>query len=461
VDFHSARRSPLAEKGGFRAVGRSAQRRGLPRVAAGALAALLGAGTAAAAVGAAPTDAGAAAKVGSTVPPSAMSTHVGVTSNSVAVGNITWSAIFGGSKVGAEAYFDYVNSKGGVNGRKIEVTAQDTGYSGTKAASLTEAAIRKDFALVGGFSIVMTAAGQVLARNPGMPVVQPTITPANTKLPNVVSPIPAIGGWQEGSLLYFKSKDPKGITKAAALVAKNPSATDVWKGEKATMEHLGYKIIYETTFPVTATYNDFLSDVVAMKDRGVKMLFIEQNPTMYAAPLIRALNAENFHPMVVLGASTYSDTLIPTSGGAAATTGMYLEQDVVLYLGSDARSVPAVTTFLHWTSAVTSSKRPTLFTLFGWLSAELFTKALEKAGKDPSRGSLLKALGETHTFTGTHIEVPVDPASKTVSNCYLIGRIREGRWVRQTDPPIAGATHGFRCTSKYYLPPTSPYVSQG
>ena len=94
----------------------------------------------------------------------------------------------------------------------------------------------------------------------------------------------------------------------------------------------------------------------------------------------------------------------------------------------------------------------------GWLSAELFTEALKKAGKDPSRGSLLKALGEIRTFTGTHIEVPVDPAAKTVSNCYLIGRIQGGKWVRQTDPPVSGTTHGFRCTAKYYLPPTSPYA---
>ena len=203
-----------------------------------------------AAVPVGPTGAGAAAKVGSTVPSDRDGhTYRGHFPTAVTVGNITWAAIFGGSKVGTEAYFDYVNSTGGVDGRKIEVTAQDTGYSGTKAASLTETAMKKDFAMVGGFSIVMTAAGRILAKNPGMPVVQPTVAPANTNLRNLVSPIPAIGGWQEGSLLYFKSKDPKGITKAAALIAKNPSATDVWRGEKATMEHLGYKIVYETTFP--------------------------------------------------------------------------------------------------------------------------------------------------------------------------------------------------------------------
>lgn len=223
------------------------------------------------------------------------------------------------------------------------------------------------------------------------------------------------------------------------------------------MKHLGYTIVYETTFPESATYNDFVSDVEAMKAKGVKMLFIEQNPTLYASSLIKALNNETFHPMVVLGASTYSDTLIPTSGGASATNGMYLEQDAALYLGTDAKAIPAVTRFLHWTSVATASAKPTLFTLYGWLSAQLFTQALQKIGSHPTRGALLKALGKITSFSGTNLETPVNPAAKTVSNCYLIGRIKNGKWVRQTDPPISSSTHGYRCTNKYYVPPNTPY----
>ena len=133
-----------------------------------------------------------------------------------------------------------------------------------------------------------------------MPEVQVTVSPFNSKLPNLVSPTPLQGGWQEGSLLYFKTQDPGGVKKAAALVADNPSAVDAWTGMDATMKHLGYTIVYENNFPETATYATFVSDAIAMKSKGVKMLFIEQNPTLYAAPLIKALNAQNFHPMVVL-----------------------------------------------------------------------------------------------------------------------------------------------------------------
>lgn len=428
------------------------------RLGAAGVAATLGIGTAVTVVPGTPAGAsGTSVKVGKTVPSSAMSTDIGVSSTSIRVGNISWSAIFGGAKVGTEAYFDYINSKGGVNGRKIKVTAQDTGYSGTKNATYTQAAIKSDFALVGGFSIVQTSAGQLLKRNPGFPEVQVTVTPANNKLPNLVSPVPLGGGWQLGSLKYFKRQDPKGYKHAAAMVAKNPSAIDAWKGQEAAMKHVGYKIVYETTFPESATYNTFVSDVEAMKSKGVKMLFIEQNPTLYASSLIKALHNETFHPMVILGASTYSDTLIPTSGGPTATNGMYLEQNAALYLGTDAKAIPAVTRFLHWSAVATSSAKPTLFTLYGWLSAQLFTQALKKTGKHPTRGALLKQLGKITKFTGTNLETPVNPAAKTVSNCYLIGRIKDGKWVRQADPPVNSKTNGYRCTDKYYVPPNTPY----
>ncbi|HVX20643.1 MAG TPA: ABC transporter substrate-binding protein [Acidimicrobiales bacterium] len=395
--------------------------------------------------------------VGKNVPSSAMKTTIGVTANSITVGNISWSPIFKGAAIGTKAYFDYVNSKGGVNGRKITVTAQNTTYSGTKDASLTQAAIGKNFALVGDFSIVATSAAKVLAKNPGFPDVSVTVTPLANKLPNFVSPVPLGGGWQEGSLKYFKSQNPSGIKKAAALVADQPSATQAWQGQEATMKHLGYNIVYQTVFKITANYNSFVSDVVAMKAKGVKMLFIEQNPPLYAVPLIKALASQDFHPMVILGASTYSATLIATSGPPSATNGMYLEQNLALYLGTDAKAIPAVTLFNKWVKKETASFSPDLFTLYGWLSAQLFTQGLKNAGKNPTRGSLLKALGTITSFTGTNLTAPTNPAAKTVSNCYLIGRIKNGQWVRQADPSISSKTNGYRCTDQYYVPPNTPY----
>jgi ABC-type branched-subunit amino acid transport system substrate-binding protein len=417
------------------------------RLAAAGVAALVGSGAATAVV---PPPAGAAAKI----PASAFSTHTGITPTTVKVGNISTQleTLFTGATVGTEAYAAYVDAKGGVNGRKLVVTSQNTNYSGTADAQLTQAAVTKDFALVGSFSVTATSAGQVLTKNPQMPDVAVTVSPTFNRLPNLFSPFPLQGGWQEGPLVYLKQKYPQGVKKIGELVADEPSAVDSWNGEKATMEHLGYGIAYDNTYPISAKYETFVTDVVAMKAKGVKMVFIEQIPPLYTAPLIKAINSQDFHPVIVLGAPSYSDTLIPTVGDTAID-GAYLSQEVTLYLGQDAKAVPAVATFLHWVQVARPGWKPTLFTLYGWVSAELFSEALKNAGKDPSRGSLLQALSKITTFTGTDIEAPVDPAAKTQSNCYLLGRVVNGQWSRLDDPPVSGKTHGFRCTNEYYLPP--------
>ncbi len=395
----------------------------------------------------------------STIPPSAFSTRIGITANSVTVGNVSTHSLtlFTGAAVGTEAYADYVNAKGGVDGRKIVVTAGDDKLNGTINEQLVQSDITKDFALVGSFSVTATSGGQVLAKNPEMPDVSVTVSPADNRLPNLVSPVPLQGGWEEGSLLWFKQKNPIGVLKTGAMVADEPSAVDAWEGQEATMKHLGYQIAYENTFSESATYNTFVADVVAMKNAGVKVLFIEQNPPLYAVPLIKALNAEHFKPMVVLGASTYSDTLITKSGGPSAVDGMYLEQNLALYLGTDSKAIPAVTTFEHWVQVADPGWKPDLFTMYGWLSATLFAQALQAAGQNPSRGSVLEALSKVTNFTAGNLTAPTDPAKKTTSNCYLLGQIENGQWTRLTDPPVDSNTHGYRCTDRYYVPPGTAY----
>jgi ABC-type branched-subunit amino acid transport system substrate-binding protein len=237
-----------------------------------------------------------------------------------------------------------------------------------------------------------------------------------------------------------------------SLIANEPSAEAQWQGEKGAMQHIGYKVVYSTTFPITQT--DFTQNVIAMRNQGVKMLFIEQMPVNYASAVIKALNQQNFHPQVVLGASTYSTTLVSSSGGATATNGDYLEQNASLYLGEDQATIPAVGTFLHWVNVASPGFKPDLFTLYGWVSAELFAQALQNAGSSPSRGSLLQALSKVTSFNGNHIIAPTDPAQRNNGTCYLLAQIQNGQIQRINDPAPTGSTHGYRCDYSYYSPPS-------
>jgi branched-chain amino acid transport system substrate-binding protein len=391
----------------------------------------------------------------SSIPSSAFSDHTGVTSDSVTVGNVSTlslGGLFKGAGVGTQAYFDYVNSTGGVNGRKLKVENADDGFTGATNKQATQNAINSDFALVGSFSLEDSYGGALLATNPGMPDVSNVLDAATGKLPNVYEPVPLNGGWQEGPLQYFKKKFPKDIDAAASLVGDLPSAEVDWAGEKYVMEKVGYKVIYDKTYGVAQT--NFDQNVIAMKNAGVKILFVDSMAESYASGLMKSLASQNFHPIVVLGAATYTNKLIPDSGGAANVNGSYLQQSTTLYLGQDASQVPAVASFLHWVSVASPGFTPDLFTLYGWLSAELFAQALKSAGTDPSRGSLLTQLGKITTFDGQHIIGPNNVAAKEPGNCYIIGQVASGNWQRLDDPPISGPNHGFRCDYSYVTPPT-------
>jgi ABC-type branched-subunit amino acid transport system substrate-binding protein len=387
------------------------------------------------------------------IPASAFSDYTGLTPTSVSVGNVSTLSfgLFKGAAVGTEAYADYVNSTGGINGRKLVVDSGNDQYSGAPNKDLTTEDVQKDFALVGGFSLQDSFGASVLAANPQVPNVTVSLSPVANALPNTFAPAPSVGGWQLGPLVFFKDKFPSAITHTAALIADEPSSIDKWAGEKSAMGSVGYKVVYDPTFDITQT--DFSQNVIAMKNDGVKILFLEQMPENYAAAVVKALNQQDFHPVLVLGGSTYSEQLVPDSGGAAAIDGSYMEQNTALFLGEDASAIPAVKTFNTWVQKASPGFHPDLYTLYGWLSGELFGQALKASGSHPSRGQVLQQLGKITSFNGNGLTTTANPAKKIPGSCYIIAKIVNGKYQRYEDPPVSGSTGGFRCDQPYYYYP--------
>ena len=388
------------------------------------------------------------------IPQSAFSDHTGVTSTSVQIANVSTLSLglFKGAQVGTQAYVDYVNSTGGVNGRKLVLNDADDGFTGASNKQATQNAVQNDFATVGNFSLEDSFGGAVLATNPGFPDVSQVLDNATNKLPNVYSPIPLADGWASGPMTYYANKFKSDKSKAGAFLANSPSAAQTWSGEKYVAEQAGFTFVSEQTYATTQT--DFNQQVIAMKNAGVKIVFMDQMPGNYAASVFKALAQQNYHPQVLLGAATYSNQLVSQSGGAANVDGSYLSQNLALYLGADESSVPAVGTFLQWVQKASPGFNPDLFTAYGWLSADLFVQGLKNAGSNPSRGSLLQALSKVTSFNGSGFNAPSNPSAKTPPHCYLIATVTNGQFVRSPDnPPTSGSTGGFRCDGSYIVKP--------
>ena len=404
------------------------------------------------AAGAAPAaSAGAPCQDSAPVTPAAAASTTGITSNSVTVGNVSIISgpvpgLFKGAPTGVQAYFAYMNSKGGVNGRKLKVSSYDDGFNGQTNGTETQTAVAKDFGLVGNFSLFDSSGCKTLAEDSSVPDVSVTLDPGTNSLPNVYSAQPLATGWSLGPLQYYKKHFP-GANKVGSLVSNTATAIAQWNGEAAALKHEGYKITYVRD--VSPLESDFTTDIVSMRAKGVNALDLTALDWQVAAIIIQNATQQGWHPKLIFsGGPVYADQFIKTAGGAAATDGIMIGQVQALYLGQDSKSVPAVKTFLSWVKKVNPNWTPDLFTLYGWASAQLFVQALKAAGKNPTRGSVLAQLSKITNFTASGLLAATNPAKKLPSNCDLIATIKNGQFVR-----VQPSKSGFDCSSKFYFAP--------
>src|SRR5581483_7205075 len=242
------------------------------------------------------------------------STDVGVTGNSITVSNVSIltgpvPGLFAGAFNGTDAYFQYINSQGGVYGRQLKVLPRDDQFDCGQNKTLTESDIPKVFAFVGSFSLYDNCGAQALAAHPDVPDVHNALSVQAAGLSNNFSPQPLRTGAPTGPFQYFKDKQPGAIGKAGSLVGDVQSAKDAWVGIKATMQSLGYNFVYDQLYSPTQT--DFTADIVSMRSQCFSTLVLVSADVKGIARIEQQAQQQNWHPaLTILGASAYDPQLI-------------------------------------------------------------------------------------------------------------------------------------------------------
>jgi len=390
---------------------------------------------------------GSSGSTGSTGPGSSGPTP-GVTAKSVTVGQVDdlsspIPGLFKGAEDGTKAYFAYVNSQGGVYGRKLVLDAQDSAFQTGQVATATGAQIRKDFALVGGFSLLDSAEKPLIDLG-HVPDVGFSLDPGLSSDPYLYSPLPnPVNNYPLGVFKYLKKAYPQAVKKVG-IIWENATASTT-SSEHAfenAMKAAGFQIVYDRGAGPFDT--NFLSDIIAMQNKGVKMFFSTELPDNYAAKLLKEMQQQNFKPVHIEGAA-YSSQLLALAGSAA--NNMYIEQGYALYLGQDANTVPAVKLFDTWMRKVDSNPNFEIEAVYGWASAELFTQALRAAGKNPTRAKLIAALNQVTLFNAGGLIPPSNPAAAIPSGCFLMAQVQNGKIKRVAPTPSTG----FYCGSSGYV----------
>ncbi len=363
----------------------------------------------------------------------------GVTANSVTVGQVDdlsspIPGLFKGAEDGTDAYFAYINSKGGVNGRKIHLDAQDSTFQGGQVATATAAQTKSDFALVGGFSL-LDQAEQPIIDLAHMPDIGISLNPGLVTDPNLYSPVPSpIGNYPLNFFKYFASKNPQAVKKVGIIWENATASTKANEDAvESGMKAAGWKIVYD--HGVGPFDTNFLPDIISMKSKGVKLFFSTELPDNYAATLAKQFQQQSFKA-INIEAAAYSAQFLKLAGSSA--NNIYIEQGDALYLGQDAKTVPAVALFDTWMRKVSSDPNFEIESVFGWAAAELFVQALAQAGNPPTRAGLLGALNKVTLFDAGGLIPPSDPAVGVPSGCFLLAQVQHGVIKRVAPTPPTG-----------------------
>jgi ABC-type branched-subunit amino acid transport system substrate-binding protein len=402
--------------------------------------------TATTATGAATTAAasGAAATTGGAAPAGA---QPGLTDTRITVGNVATltgpvPGLFQGAQFGVDAYFQYVNSTGGVRGRQLELKTGDDGLDCSRDQSQTEGLVDQVFAFVGSFSIFDNCAAKVFAEHTDVPNVSYALTPDAFALANTYSIEPRPPGFRTGPFQYYAQLFPDAVKKVGSVY--QASSQSAWDQEKAAMESVGYSIAYERGADTSET--DFTADILRMKDSGVQFIWLSDLPVPSQAKFLSAMQQQGYRPKVVMTAGTaYDGTYFQQLPDPSAAEGMYTDMQYELFLDT-ASTVPEVQLFQHWLEKTHPDAQPDLFGVFGWASASLFVQALQAAGDQPTRQGVLDALAGIHDFDANGLIAPVDIGAKQPPECWILVQVKDGKWQRVTPQT------GYQCDpGGYYL----------
>ena len=374
-------------------------------------------------------------------------TDIGVTSTTITVGTVAdetgpQPGLFDGDIAGARAYFAYVNSQGGVNGRTISTKVADSQLDCNQTANAYSSLAPSIFSFVSNLSNYDNCGATVLKAHPTLPDVSFTLTPEHTNAPATFSAQPLTPGARTGPPKAFAAAFPEVKGAVGGLYPNVASAKAQWTAEKAMLQSIGFTIAYEQAVPPTEV--DYTQYVIGMRQKNVKMAILF-NTAANNEKFLNAAQQQSFDPPVIESPGTFYDPSLKEAVGTKVTD-LYDDFTTALYTNEQERTIPGVALYQTWMRKAAPDQARDEFSVFGWMNAALFVQAVRDAGAKLTRAGLIAALKRIHHFDAGGLIASGDPGSRKPVSCYLLGHYVNGTWQRWNSP-----ASGFRCDAPYYF----------
>ncbi|WP_439358281.1 ABC transporter substrate-binding protein [Bradyrhizobium sp. DASA03007] len=294
---------------------------------------------------------------------------------------------------GIVAAFTEINAKGGVHGRKLQLISRDDGYDPDRSVAQTLRLIEDDkvFALIGAVGTPTAMATIPITSVRNVPFIGP-FTGAeflrDFELANVVN-IRASYGAEAEAWIKHLTEDRK-FTRIGIFYQDDSFGRDGLTGVKRALARRGLELAAEGTFERNTRAVAQAWRMIKRADPEAIVMVGTYGP---CAEFIKLAHRSGARPTFVnisfVGANALAKELGPEGEGVIVSQVVPSPWDRSLRLVGDYQAAQ---------TAFDPALTPDFVSLEGYLSGRLAAAALEAAGPNPTRASLLRAINDVGRF---------------------------------------------------------------
>jgi branched-chain amino acid transport system substrate-binding protein len=325
----------------------------------------------------------------------------GVTKNSILIGTSLplsgVAAAYGAIAYGSKAYFDYVNAHGGVHGRKIHLDILDDGYDPAKTVANVKNLVSNKgvFSLVDVLGTANNLAARPFITSHKVPLVYPAT--GSSLMAHPVNPYTfaiQVNYTVEGKVLTDYAVKTLHAQKIGVFYQNDDFGMEGLNAIKARAAKDGATVADAEPYELTQT--DLSSQALKLKAAGVDAVIIFAVPGPYITFVVTASKIGLKVPIL---SSDVALAYVVIHALGPLSEGLYFDNYGTLPYANTAKA----TFFRNVMNKYADLKLSPIdtFASVGFGAAQVLVEGLKRAGANPTRAGLVKALETFKKYNGS------------------------------------------------------------
>lgn len=351
---------------------------------------------------------------------------------------------------GAEAYFEYVNARGGVNGRRIEYTVLDDGSDPAKTPELTRRLVEQDgvFAVFGTYGAARNLAVRDYLNREKVPQLSAS---GATALGSDAARFPYTFGLQpsytaEGWVLGQYLARTQNAARVGVLFQDDGYGQELLAGLKRGIERSKARVVAARPYEVGAT--DVQAQVARLRLSGANVFAVFATPKV-ATQAFRYANKLGWKPKLTLDGSAAASTQVLAAASEKGPNRVVRNAVSIAFLKdpSDTRWLkdPSMRLYRKVMKRYAPGADPEdALHVYGMAAAWTLVEAIRRAGADLTRDGLMEVVGSLNLlgnpFLVPGVVLKTGPDDHFPIEQMLLQRWHNGAW------RSFGGIWGYRAT---------------